>query len=108
MSQHANQPKKLFQGLFKQGFLLKLALLRHQKSPEPRDARMENLIRINEELEAVHSQVCNSYPGSVEEANALARIRELEDMRFQLLSQINGNHLEAYNSLSPQYLTGQQ
>ncbi|HEY9688148.1 MAG TPA: hypothetical protein V6C52_14335 [Coleofasciculaceae cyanobacterium] len=105
MSDRAPNPKKRLKGLdiLKHGLLLKLALVRHQEQEVPVDALTGDIRKINEELETTYLKARESYPGSVEEANCLVRIRELEDIRFQLLSQKNGNHLEAYNTLAPKY-----
>lgn len=105
----AEQRKKLLQRLtdldaLREGFLIRFALVRHNQTADHLRFELEEEIRnINEVLEATQRRANRCHPGSGEEANCMVRIRELEDLRFQLLSRLNGNRVEAYNTLSPHY-----
>lgn len=105
MAEHAHSLLKRLEKLrnLKEGFMVKFALVRHHQTDEPHGTLPEEIRTINEELEEIQLQAFRSHPGSAEEANCLVRMRELEDLRFQLLSRMNGNRLEAYNTLSPHY-----
>jgi len=81
---------------------VRFALLRHPD--KARAGQMELLVElgnISRELESANRKIRDLPAGTPEEDSCLDRIRSLEDKRFQLLSSLNGDHIEEYNRFSP-------
>lgn len=90
-------------GSLKKEMMLRLALLRHQKSPDQHKLELLiELTRLNRELEAKARKVRTLPCGTTEENVYVERIRDLEDERFQLLSALNGKQIAEYNWSPPE------
>lgn len=89
--------------LLRQEVLLRLALIGHIRSLDPTVDLMADLTKMNRQLERLQQQLKQTPHGSEQEEAALQAIRELEDHRFQLLSQLHGDDLTAYNTWAPRY-----
>ena len=75
-------------------------LLSFMRLPKGTDEKLELLKTMDQALENAY-QVVHLLPGGTpEEDECLAGIRTLEDRRFDLLSQIHGNQIEAYRWVS--------
>jgi hypothetical protein len=71
--------------------------LGHARSGDPALELRAKIRNLDFELDKAYKKVKKFAAGSVEEETCLTFIRELEDKRFQLLSQLNGNHLSGYS-----------
>jgi hypothetical protein len=52
---------------------------------------------VDQELAASYEHLRTCEPGTVQEDDCLWRIRQLEDRRFQLLSELHGNRVKDYH-----------
>lgn len=86
-----NQPRKL----------VKPKLVANSRSMGKREMQEleRNLMALEKELMNCREDLRRSMDGSDTEMLFLERIQILEDLRFQILSQINGNRVERYNSM---------
>lgn len=82
---------------------LRLGLLLHtnEKIGKEKIEFLIELAKVNAELEEHYVKVRKLSSGSRSEDRCLARIRRLEDARFQLLHAINGTAIDDYNILPP-------
>lgn len=90
----------------KQELLVRFAMMTHLRggnAPNPTLELLAAIRRINQEIEAIRPKAQACPAGSADEEFLLGQIRELEDERFQLLSQVSGNQLSGYNILAPRY-----
>jgi hypothetical protein len=71
-------------------------LLGYTRQPKSAEERLQLLNSIDEALENAY-QVVRLLPNGIpEEEECLQGIRNLEDRRFELLSEIHGNQVQAY------------
>ncbi len=75
-------------------------LLSFMRLPKNTDEKLELLQTMDQALENAYQVVHLLPSGTPEEDECLAGIRTLEDRRFDLLSQIHGNQIEAYRWVS--------
>ncbi len=78
---------------------LGLMLYRSSITEDNRQAFMDSLANLNEDIEKCYRMVRECETGSETEKRYLERIRVLEDSRFELLQKINGQNVERYNTL---------
>lgn len=91
------QPKT---SVAKKNLLRASLLLNFTRQPKNTEERVELLKNMNDALESAY-QVAKLMPtGTKEEENCLQGIRNLEDRRFELLSEIHGNQIQAYRWLT--------
>lgn len=101
---HEHGLKNKLEGIqtLKRELMARFALLSHAKSLDPNVELLLDIRRTNQAIEQATQKV-RELDDSEEESAWLEKIRALEDRRFQLLSQMNGNRLADYNTLSPRY-----
>ncbi|MEB3287224.1 MAG: hypothetical protein VKJ04_06945 [Vampirovibrionales bacterium] len=79
---------------------LKLGLLWHARSgPEtkrPEDAVLEDLLRVNQAIEEQYHALRRQKMSSADEAACVDAIKQLEMVRLNLLTRLNGQKLEGY------------
>lgn len=75
---------------------LRFALFSHTKQADHRLEMLADIHKIDQELTSVRKAVQGITEDPTAEEQCLSRIRHLEDQRFQLLSELNGENVSAY------------
>lgn len=77
-----------------------MQLLGFVRSKDTFLALLTSMQSVDQELKAAYDYLHTCKTGSLDEGDCLLRIRQLEDRRFQLLSNLHGNRVNDYHILS--------